>query len=481
MRTRLTATAVCLAALAALAAPAVAFAAKTPSIKRATLMRLHVGDRVTIRGRNFSSRRKRNTVIFRAPNGRSAFVKPRRATTRRLVVVVPSALSRILAARASGTMRFRLRVLTRKFSSWTPRRLSPVIVGPGRTSTDGGSTPGGDSGGGSTGGTTVTPPPPPDCDHDGIPDSTDTASDADLLSDASERSIGIDPCKADTDGDGVEDGFELQSAIDLNHYPGSFPLPYPGKRPYPNPLDPSDGATDYDGDGLTNRDEFLAWIRYSADGAHYAAGTRPTTLSNMLYSDGLQRSRSVGAPALGTLDRWALDLDGDGVLGDDERDADGDGLGNWDEMHGQFFEAWWPAEHDGQIEPKESKYPDIDFLDNEDLPNRDALADPDIDGDGVVDGDDDADHDGLTNQFEVRRPGNWDAPNVAFVDSSLPDFSPGANPWAYTNPFNPCKPFNSDRCHVHPPFGYYDGDERPPIGPDVPGGYPGSHPTTPAG
>ena len=51
----------------------------------------------------------------------------------------------------------------------------------------------------------------------------------------------LDPCLADTDGDSVEDGYEYQSALDLNHYPRTAPLPYPGKRPYPNPLDPSDG------------------------------------------------------------------------------------------------------------------------------------------------------------------------------------------------------------------------------------------------
>jgi len=153
MRTRLTALALALAALVALAAPALASAAKQPSITRVTSMRLGVGSKVTIRGRNFSSRRRRNTVLFRASNGLCSFVKPRRASSRKLVVVVPSALSRILAARASGTMRFRLRVLTRKFSNWTPRRLSPVIVGTPRSTTPGGST-GGDStpSGDSTGG-----------------------------------------------------------------------------------------------------------------------------------------------------------------------------------------------------------------------------------------------------------------------------------------------------------------------------------------
>ncbi len=46
------------------------------------------------------------------------------------------------------------------------------------------------------------------------------------------------PCKLDTDGDGVSDGFEYESALDLN----SRALPYAGKKPYPNPLDGSDAG-----------------------------------------------------------------------------------------------------------------------------------------------------------------------------------------------------------------------------------------------
>ena len=92
-----------------------------------------------------------------------------------------------------------------------------------------------------------------------------------------------------------------------------------------------------------------------------------------------------------------------------------------------------------------------------------------MDGDGVLDGADDNDHDGLSNQFEVRRPGNW----LTVFDTT--------NPWSYANPFNPCKPFNSERCHRHPPFDYYESDTVPPIGPDPPAGYPSVTPVTPNG
>ena len=213
------------------------------------------------------------------------------------------------------------------------------------------------------------------------------------------------------------------------------------------------------------------WLRYSGDGV--LRGGHPGSLNELSYSDGLQfsvDSPQIPAPAAGTLAAWSLDMDNDGVLRDDERDADNDGLGNWDELRGRMTEGWWPAEHDGQNEPKESKYPEIDFLDNEDTaPAFSAHVDADMDGDGVVDGADDNDHDGLSNQFEVRRPGNW-----------LTVFA-STNPWSYTNPFNPCKPFNSERCHRHPPFNYYQGDTVPPIGPDPPAGYPGVTPVTPNG
>ena len=362
-----------------------------------------------------------------------------------------------LVKRGKAT-RFKLRVLAGRFSRYTSRRLSPVVVSASDAGGDGG------GGGGGVAG----------CSADDF--------DGDLLSNALEAQLKLDPCLADTDGDSVEDGYEYQAALDLNHYPATSPIPYPGKRPYPNPLDPSDGTpagSDYDGDGLKLREEFLLWVLYSADGNRRAG--RPTSLPGLVYSDGLQfsvDSPKPSAPPAGTLLRWALDGEaGDGVLSDDERDADADGLSNWDEVRGRMTEAWWPAQHDGKNEPTESRYPDIDFLDNEDTaPAFDAHTDPDMDGDGVLDGDDDNDHDGLSNQFELIRPADW------LADAGWsPLVSPAPNAWAYTNPFNPCKPFNSERCHLHPPFGYYDGDELPPIGPNPPGGYPGVHPVTPNG
>ncbi len=444
------------ATIGALFAPSASLAAKkkkvkVPEISRVTPMRIVVGAKLTIRGKNFKTKKSQNTVVFRSSNGRSAFAKPMKASKKKLVVRVPAAVAKILGQK---TMRFKLRVLAGKFSKFTPKRLSPVVVGGKKAGQVEG--PGGTS----------------SCvagDYD-----------SDLLPGSLETQIKTDPCIPDTDLDGISDGYEEQSAIDLNHYPASPPLPYPGKRPFPNALDPSDANTDYDGDGLTLRDEFVLWSRYSADGVRRSGP--PSTLGNLVYSDGLQSSRSFGAPAPMSLAYWALDQDGNTTLADDERDADNDGLGNWDEAHGRMTEAWWPATHDGERQPKESKYPEINFLDNEDIPGRDAYADDDIDGDGLIDGLDDTDHDGLSNQFEIRRPGDWLTVSFAnWVDADTGGWAPGTNPWAYTGPFNPCKPFDSERCHDHPPIGYYDSDDVPPVGPPPPAGFPDVHPATPNG
>ena len=107
-----------------------------------------------------------------------------------------------------------------------------------------------------------------------------------------------DPCLADTDADQMTDGWEFWSAKDLN----VKAVPYPGKRPFPNALDPSDGAPagisfsniDFDGDGLSTLEEYRAW-RYtgsSLDTARLGVGYE----SALGYSDGTKFSRASDVP-----------------------------------------------------------------------------------------------------------------------------------------------------------------------------------------
>ena len=98
------------------------------------------------------------------------------------------------------------------------------------------------------------------------------------------------------------DGYEYQSALDLN----SIALPYPGSRPWPNPLDPSDGKYDFDGDGLSLSQEFELW--------RYAGSGFPVTQ----YSDGTQNSG--GRVYVSSSTQALQDEDGTGVLTDDERE-----------------------------------------------------------------------------------------------------------------------------------------------------------------
>lgn len=493
-RTPLLALAVTALAIAPAAAPAAAAKrskAAKPQITRVTPMRLALGETLTIRGKNFKAKPSANTVVFQGSGARTAFVKPRRASKTKLVVRVPASVGRLLIVRSNRQVptRMKLRVLAGKFSSFTPRRLSPVVT----SITDTG--PGGRPGSGGPGGTLKI------CN-------SDADHDDDLLPNSLELQIGTDPCLLDTDGDGVEDGFEYKSAVDLNDDEFQDPntsLPYPGKRPYPNPLDPSDANTDYDGDVLELAEEQSLW-RYAI------AGNRATRiLYPLYYSDGEQFSvNTLGSgnrtePALAATGyerqsnflSWAstngyrtvelsdgfpwwnhavtrnsyglLDINRDGVevstvepgytetettyydllpdgyLSDDERDEDADGLTNYDETHGRMTRTFW----DGCYQIEKSfglAYQGTD------------VTDPDTDGDGVRDGADDQDHDDIPNVMEVSRraaSGLWDAKPgfICLPADGLPSPPATNHPDAYgrVNPFNPCLPAVWSRtCTLHP-------------------------------
>ena len=388
----------CLAVLPATAASA-ATKSKLPRITSVAPMKLGVGDVLTIRGANFRAGTGRNSVVFKRDGARAIFVKSGRSTRTSIKVRVPASLAKYLPSVGGrpAAARFRLRVLAASFSrAYTPLAKSPTIA-PANTATEGtkvtspapATTPLAPP-------VPIAPPPPPDCDGDGTPDATDGDDDNDLLSDALEAAIKTAPCLADTDGDGLSDAFEYQSAIDLNSTGGS--LPYPGKRPYPNPLF-ADEQTDYDGDGLSAIQEHVLW-RYVG----------PPTLP-LAYSAGLKRTVA-------------------GPVDDDYRDADVDGLGNWDEFNGPMNPAWWAAFYKSE-RPYTEPYAGT------------SAIDPDSDGDTLIDGADDQDHDLWTNADELYR-----------------------GPYR-VHPFNPCLPdYNSPTCSNHPPienpYPPFDVDPLPP-------------------
>jgi len=465
---RIVTTCLTLVAAALLMLPAAATAATkgpAPEITRVQPMRISVGGTLTITGRRFKTARNKNTVIFRAGDGRTAFVKPLRATTRKLVLRVPASVARLLKVSNSRQQptRLKLRVLAGSFSKFTPKRLSPVVTGAG--SGDG---PGGGGGGG--GGLEV-------CD-------SDADHDNDLLANSLELAIGTDPCLADTDNDQMTDGWEYWSAKDLN----VKAVPYPGKRPFPNALDPNDGGPpgagassyDFDGDGLTTLEEYRAW-RYtgsSYDTAHVAVGLE----SALGYSDGTKYSRASEVPPVPA---WrsasfglanpsqpfpvTYDLHGNGgSYLDDERDADADGLSNFlESVHGPGRYTWWVGFwklEALQIEPwKKKSYCGQSPGDFDQRPFADLdLADPDVDGDTLLDGEDDQDNDDYSNIVELYETiydldGNGaGGVNPAWcgkLDGLVPSIDRGGVDWA-VNAFNPCVPDDQSRtCPPYKPFG----------------------------
>jgi hypothetical protein len=446
-----------LALAAFLAAVPAALAAKSPAptISRVQPMRVSVGNLLTIKGAHFKARRLKNTVIFRGPDGRTAFVKPRRATTRKLVVRVPAAVARLLRVANSRQRptRMKLRVLSaRQFSRFTVRRLSPVVTAVGD----------GDGGGGGGGGTPVV------CD-------SSTDHDGDLLSNSLELAIGTDPCLADTDADGMTDGWEFSSAKDLN----IKAVPYPGKRPFPNALDPSDGggagATfshyDFDGDGLTTLEEYRAWrVTGSSFDASKAGGL--DLQSPLGYSDGTKYSRSSETPSVpawrgpsyglaapGQPFPATYNLHGDGAWRDDERDADRDGLSNFIESaRGPGQPSWWDGFYSQETmkaepwpKPATSCGQEFGYFAERPFAELD-MANPDVDGDTLLDGEDDQDNDDFTNIQEMYEGlgSDLDSDGGFTCDGTTYPSIGGQG----VNAFNPCAPDPASRtCSDWKPFG----------------------------
>jgi hypothetical protein len=467
-----------LAALGALVAPATAGAAvKTPVITKVTPKTASVGDKLVIHGKYFRLGRGKNRVLFTRAGGRSVFIKAGVSTTRRMTLVIPKRLENYMAKPGGhpAATRFRLRVLTTKLSKrFTTGKNSPLI-GPKKPKSP-----------------PITPAPPEgDCDGDGLTNNVDTDDDNDLLSDAQEAALKLDPCNGDSDGDGAEDGYEYQSALDLNNddYRTAYKvIPYPGKRPYPNPLY-TDAGMDYDGDGLTLGDEYALWkfvgtrtlspLSYS-DGTRYSlstldrgTGRRTNYMTDAAYvppqnfatwaslngyatvhlftPDDVSRSETTyslfdidrsGAATSSETNYW--DDDGNDKVSDDERDEDGDGLTNLDELHSRLTPEYWAACYSDE-EPYFVPYAGT------------SATDPDSDGDTVLDGADDQDNDDVPNIMELSRSmashrgPDWGSAQCKPATGRTPAAAPAKG---FVNPFNPCLPDRYSRsCEQHPGLG----------------------------
>lgn len=472
-------------AVALPAAAANAATARTkpvPTVSSVAPLHLTIGDQLTIKGRHFRAGKNKNTVVFKRDGQRAVFVRASKATATTLSVTVPAKLAQYLSRRKGGTARptrFRLRVLAARFGrAFTSTKLSPVIseADPAAASPSTGVKVA------TTGGPPATAPVSAnqDCDGDGVPNATDLDDDNDLLSDALEVSLKLNTCNADTDGDGMTDGWEYQSAIDLNNAgcnapgyptPCTSAMPYPWKVPYPNPLDGSDAGTDFDGDWISNALEYQAWARHpghslSATGMWYSGGLKSSQdpVSDSCVGMPIPAPRAPFTVAYANL----LDANGNGCLSDGERDEDGDMLSNNAELTGFISSVgWWAANFD-----KEDPFTNVVW-------SGTNWLDPDTDGDGIFDGMDDQDHDDYWNAEElVRGSQSWDKDKNATGDTT----------GLWVQPFNPCLPNPDSRTcpDFLPPGGSWAPFPRPDGTLTYPrwplaavGGAPASHPGAP--
>src|SRR3954468_16837729 len=128
-----------LSALLAFAPGAVAAKKKTPApeIKSISPLALEVGDKLTVKGKNFLPGKNKTRVFFVRRGGGTAFARAEKATRTKLVVTVPAQLDKVLGGKSA---RVQLRVLAKRFGKLSAAKRSP-IVSPAAAGTPGTGTP----------------------------------------------------------------------------------------------------------------------------------------------------------------------------------------------------------------------------------------------------------------------------------------------------------------------------------------------------
>jgi hypothetical protein len=202
--------------------------------------------------------------------------------------------------------------------------------------------------------------------------------------------------------------------------------------------------------------QFMSWagatgygtvhIRRTSSWFDHVDGREPFDLRDADLSHGVS-----------ALEEFTLDRNLDGYLSDDERDEDADGLTNLDELRGRMSPAYWTGCY-----AKEA--PDLVQFDGTNV------VDPDSDGDGILDGADDQDHDDFPNLMELSRFAastyqydETDDGQKGTITGGGPHCKPDPDlkddekrhPTAYgrVNPFNRCLPDPKSRtCPLNVPL-----------------------------
>ena len=223
-----------------------------------------------------------------------------------------------------------------------------------------------------------------DTDGDGIPDNEDPDADGDGINNTDEKEAGLNPLNPDSNNDGIKDGDEDTDGDGIKNADESEV--------------PEGRVKDKDGDGIADPDK--------TDKTGDKKNNGPNGVADII-----EKADTDGD---GIPDNEDPDADNDGVNNDDEKaigtdplnpDSNGDGVKDGDE----------DFDKDGKTNAEESKVPSGRVKDND----GDGIADPGItdknsndvadlaegdnDGDGIPNSEDpDADGDGVSNDDEIR-------------------------------------------------------------------------------
>ncbi|MFU2131117.1 hypothetical protein ACLRAC_01540 [Gallibacterium anatis] len=281
--------------------------------------------------------------------------------------------------------------------------------------------------------------PKDDHDADGLTDDVDPDDDNDGLPDDVEKNDpenkdgddigGLDPHNPDTNGDGVNDGDEDSDGDGVDNKTEVKN----GTDPFVNEDDPSkvlpdqdgDGIrddidTDIDGDGVNNADEIAAGLdprNPDTNGDGIPDGDEDAD------NDGLT-NKEESDPNLNT----TTDRNGDGKpdITDGNKDEDGDGVDNKDEKDNGTNPFNPDTDGDGKKDGEDDvNNNDVDNDGVNDADEKDAGLDSskdDSDDNGVKDGDEDSDGDGISNKDEsdTTKPGKTDENNDGVSDVNQP-------------------------------------------------------------